>query len=346
MDRRVSHDPLPSDEASRGGFSWKPSVLLDLFKRSGKEWSEDQSSKEAAALAYYALFALGPLVLLAISIAGLLFGDEAARGAIFSTFRDALGAEGARALEDLVSGAAERTSAGIVGTVVGVVALLVAAGALFKHLKDALNHVWEVEPKPVDGWKAKAKRFVKTNAMSFLAVAGTGLVLLAALALNSVLAGVAGRVGDAIPGSAWMWSVLGFLVTLGIATVLFATLFKVLPDARIAWRDVWVGGAVTSVLFVVGVTAVSLYLGRSAFASAYGAAGAVLMVLAFVYYSGMIFFFGAQFTQVYANLYGSNVQPAPYAWTLQEAVAAEQSHPAEEGRDEGSRARGRRRPAH
>lgn len=347
----ASYDPLPEDEADRGGFSWRPRVLFDLMKRTGKEFVEDKSPKEAAALAYYTLFALGPLVLLLLSIVGLVYGDQAARGAVFDRFSGFLGDQGAQALDDLVAGAAERQQAGIVGTVVGTLALLVAAGALFKHLKDALNKVWEVEPKPVDGWKAKISQFVRTNAFSFLAVIGTGLLLVAALVINSVLAAAAGQVGSAIPGSAWMWSSLSLLLTLGIASLAFATLYKLLPDARVGWKDVWVGGVVTAVLFVVGLTLVSLYLGRSAFAHAYGAAGAVLLVLLFVNYAGMIFFFGAQFTQVFANLYGSHVQPAPHARSLEEDTLARQSHPAREGMEEtdepppsGSRSH-RRRPA-
>ncbi|HET6404645.1 MAG TPA: YihY/virulence factor BrkB family protein [Candidatus Thermoplasmatota archaeon] len=342
MKHKASHEPLPEDDADRRSFRWRPSEVLDLLKASAKEFVEDKSPKQAAALAYYTLFAMGPLLVLAIGIAALAFGAEAAREAVLSQVSKLTGEAGAEGLTALLTGA-DRERVGILGTVIGLVVLLFSAGAVFAQLKDALNRIWEVEAKKAVGWKAKLATLVRKNFLSFAGVVGTGFLLLVTLVVSAGLAAMGDYVSAAFPGAELVLQVVNFLVSLVVVGFVFAAMFKFIPDARVAWRDVLVGGLVTALLFVVGQFALGYYLGSGPLSSRYGAAGAVIVLLVWVYYSGMIVFFGAQLTQVYANRYGSHVRESDDARTLEEAVVEEQSEPENEGTKRAP-PRGSRRP--
>lgn len=331
-DRKASHEPKKEDEGDRRSFGWSPKETWVLLKQTGIEWIEDKSPKQAAALAYYTLFALGPLLLLAIGFAGLLFGDEAARAAVMRQLEGLLGPAGAEAIGGLLQGA-DREWSGVLGTVAGLVILLVAAAGVFGQLKEALNRIWEVAPKKVDGWKAKVMRALRKNFLSFAGVFGVGFLLLVSLLLSAALAALGRYAAGLMPGAAIVWQVLNFLVSLAIISFVFAAIFKFLPDVRVGWRDVALGGAISALLFVIGQFAIGYYLTHGGLATRYGAASAVIVVLVWVYYSSMIVFFGAEFTQVYANFYGARVRPNEDARPLIEEMRERQAAPQREGID-------------
>lgn len=306
-------------------------MVLSLLKESAKEWVEDKAPKQAAALSYYALFALGPLFLLVVSLAGLLFGAEVAHGAVRGWLVGVLGADTADAVAETLAGA-RSPGQGILGALVGFAVLLFAAGGLFGHLKETLNTVWEIEHEPRGkGFKAKVVDAMKENAGALLAVFGVGLLVVVSLVASTLIAAAAKLVGDAMPGGAALWFSLNVLVSLSVLTAAFALLFKAVPDAKISWKDVWVGGAITAVLFTLGQLAIGLYIGYGGLSTKYGAAGALVAVLVWVYYSAMILFLGAEVTQVYANKYGSMVRPEDDAQTIHEDVMERHAHPQEEG---------------
>lgn len=339
----MSPDPSP---APRGGSARgrADTSLWSVTKQTFTEFLEDKALKEASALAYPVIFALGPLLLITISIAGFIFGDGPARQMILEQARAVGGPAAGDTLATMLDGAAGRLS-GTIGLAIGILAALVAAAGVFGALKQALNRLWEVEHRPVKGWKAKVKDFVKEELVSFGAVILVGLLLLASIAASAVLALIGPYITGGIPGGALLWQLVTALVSVAILTLAFGLLFKLLPDVAIRWRDVWIGGAVTAVLFVIGEMALAFYFGRSNLTSMYGAAGAVLLVLSWIYYSAVIVFLGAEFTQVYTNLRGGGMRPEPDARTLQQAVNEEQAHPGDEGPDRARKGGRRRGPA-
>lgn len=298
------------------------SDIVPLLKDTYAEWSEDKAPRLAAALAYYTVFSIAPLLVIVIAIAGLVFGAEAARGAISQQIQGLVGQTGAEAIEQMIQGAS-KPSAGIIATVVGVVTLLFGASGVFGALQDALNTIWEVTPRPDLGWM----QMVKQRFFSFTMVLGTGFLLLVSLVVSAVLSGMITYFQGALPGVDGLWQVVNFAIGLVVTTLLFGLIFKVVPDVEVAWSDVWIGAAATALLFTIGRMLLGLYLGRSSFGSTYGAAGSLVVVLIWIYYSAQILFMGAEFTQVYANRYGSRVKPAPNAVPLSDAKRAQEGIP-------------------
>ncbi len=278
--------------------------ILDFFKQLFAEWSEDKVPVWAAALAYYTVFALAPLLLLIIGIIGLVFDRGEAQAAVIGQIGGLLGSEGAEMVGTMLDNAARSEASGI-ATVISVVVLLIAATGLFAQLQQALNHIWNVKPKPQAGlWN-----LVRVRILSVGMILAIGFLLLVSLLLSTVLTAAGTFFGGLLPGADWLWQVVNFLVSFIVITLLFAMIFKFLPDAVIAWRDVWVGAAVTALLFEVGRFLIGLYLGRSAVASTYGAAGSLIIILLWVYYSAQLLLFGGEFTQVYAKRRGTGIQP-------------------------------------
>jgi len=298
------------------------SSIWSLFKEAGKEWLEDKAPRLAAALAYYAIFSLAPLIVIVIGIVGLIFGQEAAEGQLVGQLENLIGPEGERAILAMVE-SASRPGSGVVGTVLGLVMLLVGATGLFGQLQDALNTIWEVQPKPGRGlWALVRDRF-----LSFSLILGTAFLLLISLVVSAGLAALAqlfGAWGTSIAGHA-----LDLVVNLVVISLLIAMIFRFLPDAEIAWRDVWLGALVTTVLFLVGKLLIGLYLGHSGIGSGYGAAGSLAVLLVWLYYSSQIFLFGAELTQTYANRFGSRIKPAANAVPLGAEARAQQGLPPE-----------------
>ncbi|MGG6296351.1 YihY/virulence factor BrkB family protein [Leptolyngbya sp. AN02str] len=300
----------------------KASAILPLLKATYTEWTEDKVPRLAAALAYFTIFSLAPLLVIAISIAAFFFGEEAARGQVVGQIQGLLGPEGAEAIEAMIANA-NRAEGGFVATIVGIVTLLLGASGVFGQLQDALNTIWEVAPKPGKG----IANFIRSRFLSFGMVVVIGFLLLVSLVLSAVLAGIGTYFNGVMPGFAPLWELVNFVVSFGVITFLFALIYKVLPDVHITWGDVWTGAAVTALLFTIGRTLIGIYLGSAAIGSAYGAAGSLVIVLVWVFYSAQILLFGAEFTQVYARRYGSQIRPTSFAVSLSEEDRVQQGMP-------------------
>ncbi|AFZ18339.1 YihY/virulence factor BrkB family protein [Allocoleopsis franciscana] len=300
----------------------KPKVIVELLKETFKEWQEDKASRLAAALAYYTAFSIAPLLIIAIAIAALVFGEEAARGGIEDQLRGLIGQQGAEAIEEMIKNSS-KPAEGTIATIISVGFLLFGASGVFAQLQDSLNTIWEVAPKPGRG----VMGFIKDRFLSFSMVLGIGFLLLVSLVLSAVLAGLNNILGGMMPGLSFLWEILNFLISFGVITLLFALIYRVLPDAKIAWGDVWFGAIITALLFTIGKTLIGLYLGNSSVGSTYGAAGSFVVLLLWVNYSAQILFFGAELTQVYANKYGSHIVPTENAVRLTEEDRVQQGIP-------------------
>jgi len=308
-----------------------PRAVFSLLRSSFSEWSEDNASRLSAALAYYTLFSVAPLLLIAVSIAGFVFGQQAAQGQVFAQLRGLLGDQAAQTIQTAVQHSST-TGTGTISAVIGIVTLVLGASGVFAELQSSLNTIWEVEPKPGGGILATVKR----RFLSMTMVLGIGFVLLASLLLSAALSVVGQLVAGALPGGEVLWHGVSFLVSFAIIVLLFAAIYKVLPDVQISWGDVWVGSAVTALLFTIGKLAIGLYLGHASVGSTYGAAGSLLVLLVWVYYSAQILFFGAEFTQVYARTYGTRIVPSAGAQPITEEARAQQGIPHDQ---DGARAR-------
>jgi membrane protein len=298
-----------SRDTSFDVFEMSVKEAISILKETFSEWMEDQAPTLGAALAYYTVFSLAPLLIISISIAGLFFGKEAAQGQIFDQLRGLLGDESGRAMQVMVQNASAEPATGFVATLVGFLILLFGASGAFGQLQMSLNAIWGVQPKPGRGILG----IIQDRILSFGFILVVGFLLLVSLVLTAVIAFVGHRFGDMVPGMEALAQILNSIFSLAVITLLFAMMFKFLPDARIAWHDVWIGGFITAALFTVGKLALGLYLGTSGVASSYGAAGSLIVLLLWVYYSSQIVFFGAEFTQVYANRFGSHVAPSSNA---------------------------------
>jgi membrane protein len=286
-----------------------PKEILPILKETASEWMEDQAQSLGAALAYYTVFSLAPLLLIAIAIAGFFFGREAAQGQIFDQLRGLLGEASGKAMQDMVQNANTKPATGVMAALIGAVTLLFGASGVFGQLQTSLNSIWGVQPKPGRG----VLGIIQDRILSFGFILVVGFLLLVSLLFTATIALVGEWFGGMVPGMEALIQILNSVLSLALITLLFATIFKFLPDAKIAWRDVWIGAFITAVLFTVGKFALGLYLGKSGVASSYGAAGSLIVLLLWVYYSSQILFFGAEFTQVYANRFGSHVAPADNA---------------------------------
>ena len=270
-----------------------------LFKQTFQEFVQDKAPRLGAALAYYTIFSIGPLVLIAISIAGFVWGQEAAQGQMSEELNKVFGKNAAGAVETMVEGAAKE-GGGTIAMIIGIVTLLFGASGVFGQLKDALNTIWNVEPKKSDGIMG----FIKDRFLSMAMVLGVGFLLLVTMVLDAVISAMGGYFTQIVGGGA-MLQVLNLVVSFGAITLLLAAIFRILPDIEISWHDVWLGATFTSALFVMGKFAMGLYLGKAAVGSSYGAAGSLVVLLIWIYFSAQILFFGSEFTQVYARTYGS-----------------------------------------
>jgi membrane protein len=301
----------------------KPKVIVGLLKETWTEWQEDKASRLAAALAYYTAFSIAPLLVIAIAIAALVYGEEAAKGQIATQLGALVGKEAAQAIESLVESSYRQSGEGIIATLISIGLLFFGASNIFTQLQDSLNTIWEVAPKPGRGIKG----IIKDRILSFGMVLGIGFLLLVSLILSAVLAALGNYLGGMMPGLQFLWSILNFLLSFGVISLLFALMFKFLPDVKITWGDVSIGAVITALLFTIGKSLISLYLGNSGVESTYGAAGSLVVLLLWVNFSAQILFFGAEFTQVYANKYGSLIVPTENAVPLTEEARAQQGMP-------------------
>jgi len=272
---------------------------LRLMKEAASSWSADYAPSMGAALSYYTLFSIAPLLIIVIAVAGLVFGDEAARGAIFEQLRGMTGDEGAKAVEGLVQ-AADKPKEGAIATVIGVVVLVIGATTVFGELQNALDRIWRAPARrQSSGWW----NLLRTRLLSFGMVLGIAFLLMVSLVLSAALAAL-GKLW-AFPGWEVLSHALDIAVSFGITTALFAMIYKFIPRVHVAWHDVWIGAAFTAILFAAGKFLIGLYIGKSAVASTFGAAGSLVVLMLWVYYSAQIFLLGAEFTWVYAHEHGS-----------------------------------------
>ncbi|MEO6871791.1 MAG: YihY/virulence factor BrkB family protein [Chthoniobacterales bacterium] len=292
----------PTKEKFHPIKSWGP-----LFAQSFNSWMEDRALRFSAALAYYSVFAMAPLLIIAISVAGLIFGQEAARGQIYQQIDGLLGPKGAAEIQTLIQ-ASSKTSTSLLAMALGLVTLLIGASGVFGQLKDALNSIWGVMLKPGGGILATLKEYL----FSFSMVLGIGFLLIISLLLSAVLQAVNSFMAANLPLPSFAIP-LAVAVTFVVLVLLFGLIFKVLPDVEIGWKDVWIGATVTAALFTIGKYLISLYLGRSSIGSGFGAAGSLILILVWVYYSTSIFLLGAEFTKVYASRFGSGICPSAKA---------------------------------
>jgi membrane protein len=283
----------------------KPKEIFDLIKQAFSNWLDDNAPTHGAALAYYSFFSMAPLLIIAIAVAGMVFGRQAAEGQIVAQIKDTIGDRSAAAVEDLIRNASNPT-ASTVATLVGIATLLFGASGAFIQLQDSLNTIWKVKPKPGRG----LVNFIRDRLLSFAMVLGIGFLLLVSLLLSTALTAVSNFLSSTwLPGGEWAWTILNGVLSLVVITLLFAMIYKVLPDVTLAWKDVWIGAIVTAVLFTLGKYLIGLYLGRAGVASPFGAAGSLVLVLVWVYYSSQIVLLGAEFTRVCALKCGMKVTP-------------------------------------
>lgn len=300
--------------------------MFRLLKETFREWSEDGASRLAAALAYYTTFSLAPLLVLIIAIAGLVGGHEAAQNQTMSQVEDLLGTEGREFVQGMIE-SASKPATGLAATLIGVVTLLFGALGVFGELQNSLNTIWEVKPKPAEGFLDGIKRFVVKRLLSFTMVLGVGFLLLASLVVSAGLSALGEYISTAWPLADLWLQLINFAISFLVIMLLFAMIFKFLPEVNIAWKDVWLGAAVTSALFSLGKFLIGFYLGRSEVGNTFGAAGSLAVLLIWIYYSAQILFFGAEFTQVYANRYGSKIVPDPDTVKITEQERAEKGIP-------------------
>ena len=269
--------------------------MANVLTTAYNNWSRHRSARLGAALAYYSVFSLGPLLLIVISIAGIVFGQDAVRGSLTAQFRELLGADGAQAVEAMLKGASSTQTGGITA-IVGVVLLLIAALGVVAQLKDALNTIWDApEPEGSGVWW-----YVRTYLVSLAGVMALGFLLMVSLVISTALAALSTWAGTA-DATALLWQAVTFAVSLGVLTALFAMLFKWFPDVPVRWQDVWPGALAAAVLFEAGKLAISWYIGSQGLESTYGAAASLVVLLIWVYYTAQIVLFGAEISHAYAH---------------------------------------------
>ena len=292
----------PTNPAQRPKFHFTWKQIKALLATTYKEWNAVEAPRMGASLAFYTALSLAPLVLVSIAIAGLVFGREAATGALVGQIQGLIGKEGATAVQTIVQNAGSKKGTGGITAIVGFIALLFGASSVTLELRSALDKIWHA--KELEG----VAGFVKGRSYALAIVLGAGFLLLASLIVSAVLASVGKYFSDVFPTPSWVLQSVNALLSLVVIAGILACIFKWLPAAKIAWADVWHGAIFTAVLFTIGKTLIGIYLGQAAVGSSYGAAGSLLVVLIWIYYSAQIMFFGAEFSRVFANEFGSRPQ--------------------------------------
>lgn len=281
----------------------------ELLKLTFAEWTNDDAFELSAALAFYTIFSIAPVLLIAVGVASLFLAPDTATNQIVGEMEQMIGAQGANAVRQVIE-SSRGFGKGVWAVSVGIVALITGATAVFGELQSALNQIWDVKAKPDRG---VIMSFIVDRVRSFSIAIGVGFLLLVSLVITALISGLQHYMNNWLPGIPWVWQTANIVSSFFVIAVLFAMIYKFLPDVVISWRDVWIGAAVTALLFSAGKYLIGIYLGRTATASAFGAAGSLVVLLFWVYYSALISFFGAEFTQVYARRYGPGIRPKEHA---------------------------------
>lgn len=280
-----------------------------LFKNAYKEYSEDDTWVLGAALSYYTIFSLAPILIIIIAVAGMIYGKEAVTGQIYDQIKEIVGSTAALQVQAMVK-SAYAPGKSTIATIIAIGLLIFGSTTVFYQLQSALNKIWEVKPNPKKGLLL----YIRSRVLSFGMIIAIGFLLLVSLVVNALMLGLSKYLMSFLPDySVYLFQILNLVLSLIVITLLFAMIYKFLPDAVIRWRDVWAGSLFTAILFTLGRYGIAYYLGKSDIGSAYGAAGSIVVLLVWVSYSSQILFFGAEFTQVYARRYGTPILPAAYA---------------------------------
>jgi membrane protein len=295
-----------------------PRHLLLLLKEAASDWVDDGAMRLSSSLAYYAIFSLAPLLVIVISMAGFFFGEEAARGQLSQEISTLAGWRAGEAIQSAVQSSADHKSSGMLATIISTAVLLFGASTVFAELKDALNSVWGVVVKPGRPFTT----LIRDRFFSFSIVLAIGFLLLVSLIISVLLAALGIYMSGLIQLPAAIWKTWDFVISFIVVSGLFAMIFKLLPNVRLVWRDVWLGAIATSLLFSLGKLVIGYYLSTSTVASSFGAAGSVIVVLAWIYYSSCILFFGAELTKGYARRFGSGIHPNSRAVLVDDLLRA------------------------
>jgi membrane protein len=287
--------------------------IWEIIKKAGSEWIDDKCMKLAAALSYYTVFSLAPLLIIVIGIAAAIFGYEAAHGQISHQLQSLLGPKSAEFIEELLKNAS-KPGEGMTATIIGGIVLLIGATGVFAELQESLNMIWNVQAKPGGG----IKDIIKNRVLSFGMILVIGFLLLISLVISALLSGFESTIENWIALPGWLMVAISYLISFIVVTTMFAMIYKLLPDVKLAWSDVIIGAVITSVLFMIGKGLIGLYIGGSAVASTYGAAGSLAVLFVWIYFAANILFLGAEFTQVYAENYGSGITPKEHAEFIKE----------------------------
>lgn len=319
------------------GLVWKS--LKDAFKGFG----DDKVTKLSASLAYYTVFSLAPLLIVIISICGLVLGREAIQSTIDNQLQSFIGADAAKQLQEMIKSVA-LSGKGVIATVIGVATLLIGATSIFAEIQDSINSIWGLKPKP----KAGIMKTIQNRLLSFGLIGSLGFLLLVSLAATTLVEGLGDRLKSYFPDvTVVVFYIVNLVLTLSVTTALFGVIFKVLPDAKIKWKDIWPGAVATSLLFLLGKFAISLYISKSEVGSTYGAAGSLVVILIWIYYSSIILYFGAEFTKAYAFNKGAKIIPNKYAeWNEEPAVPGADPKQPPANAPEAQKAKENKEPVH
>jgi len=288
--------------------------VSNLLKATFSGFVDDKITKLSASLAYYTIFSLGPLLVLIISLCGLFFKREAIEGKVYSVLLDFVGQDTAAQLQEIIKNAAI-TGQSSVAAIIGIIVLVLGATSVFAEIQDSINGIWGLKAKPKRGWL----KMIQNRFLSFSIIISLGFLLLVSLAITGIIEGISNSLQARFPQvTVVVFYIVNLFLTFGISMLIFAVIFKVLPDAKIKWKDVMAGAFITALLFIIGKFGISLYISQTKVGSTYGAAGSLVVLISWVYYSSIILYLGAEFTKSYAVAYGSQIHPNDYAVTIKQ----------------------------
>ncbi|RYF89347.1 MAG: YihY/virulence factor BrkB family protein [Chitinophagaceae bacterium] len=297
-----------------------------LLKETFTGFSNHKITKISGSLAYFTVFSMAPLLVVVISLCGIFLEREAVEGQVYAVLQKFIGADTAAQLEELVKNAALANNSGV-AAIVGIITLLIGATTVFAEIQDSINSIWGLKPKPKRGWL----KFLQNRFLSFSVIVGLGFLLLVSLLITGLIEGLSGSLQRSFPEvTVIVFYIFNMVLTIGISMLIFAVIYKVLPDAKIRWKDVWVGAFTTTVLFLLGKFAISFYISQTRVGSNYGAAGSLAVLLVWIYYSSIILYIGAEFTRAYAVKFGEPIRPNHYAVTTKEIEVETGSQPVAE----------------
>ncbi|HUS02054.1 MAG TPA: YihY/virulence factor BrkB family protein [Chitinophagaceae bacterium] len=296
-----------------------PKGLWHVMKNAFTGFSEDKVMKLSASLAYYTVFSLGPLLIVILYLCGLFLGREAIEGTIYNQIKGFVGPEGAVQIQEIIKNAS-LSGKGNLAAIIGVITLLFGATTVFAEIQDSINGIWNLKPKPKKGWFL----FIKARLLSFGVIASLGFLLLVSLGVTALVEGLNERLKSYFPNvTVAVFYILNLVITFGVVTTLFGVIFKVLPDANVKWTDIISGAIATAILFMIGKLGISFYISKADIGSTFGAAGSLVILLVWIYYSSVILYFGAEFTKAYAVKYGGAIRPNKYA-VIETKIAVEE----------------------